>query len=105
MVNSSEIENIKNIIVSEYHPDKIILFGSYARGDNKPDSDIDILVISDREKHLPRPKRGSDIRLKLAGINQPLDILFYTHHDFEKFKSVRQSLNSAIRMEGILLYG
>lgn len=45
-----EIREITEIIVREYSPDKIILFGSRARGDSRPDSDIDILVVSDREK-------------------------------------------------------
>ncbi|MDY0094072.1 MAG: nucleotidyltransferase domain-containing protein [Candidatus Vecturithrix sp.] len=46
------------MIIPDYHPDKVILFGSWARGDGRPDNDIDILAISDQEKHLPRYKRG-----------------------------------------------
>ena len=55
---SEKINRIKEIIVENYHPDKIILFGSCARGDADEQSDIDILVISDREKDLPRYRRG-----------------------------------------------
>ena len=36
-------------IVKRFHPDKIILFGSHARGDAGPDSDVDLLVVMDFE--------------------------------------------------------
>jgi uncharacterized protein len=100
-----EINKITEIIIREYNPDKIILFGSRARGDNLPESDIDILVVSDREKDLPRYKRGQNLRLKLAGISVPLDILFYTHADFNRFKNIRQSFCATIEREGLVLYG
>ena len=62
------INRIKEIIVENYHPDKIVLFGSYARGDFDEQSDIDILVISDRENDLPRYRRGLDVRIKLSEV-------------------------------------
>jgi len=42
---SKEIQRITEQIIKEYKPDKIILFGSAARNDMKPDSDVDFLVI------------------------------------------------------------
>jgi predicted nucleotidyltransferase len=101
---SDEVKRIRDIIVREYEPDKIILFGSRARGDALPDSDIDILVVSDREKDLPRYKRGLEVRLKLAAVRVPKDILFYTHGDFGKWRTVRQSFVSAVLREGVVLY-
>jgi predicted nucleotidyltransferase len=104
---SDEVERIKDIIIREYQPDKIILFGSRARGDFAPDSDIDILVVSDREKDLPRYKRGLQVRLKLASASPstPLDILFYTHDDLNRFKNVKQSFCASVLREGVSLYG
>ncbi|MFZ3208266.1 MAG: nucleotidyltransferase domain-containing protein [Geobacteraceae bacterium] len=102
---NAEIEQIRDIIVQEYHPDQIILLGSRARGDARPDSDIDILVVSDREKDLPRHRRGFDVRLKLSKTATPLDILFYTHSDLEKWKHVRQSFAATVLREGVILYG
>jgi predicted nucleotidyltransferase len=72
---SEAINWIKNIIIREYQPDAIILFGSHARKNAKSQSDIDILVISDREKQLPRYKRGLNVRIKLSEIKTPKDIL------------------------------
>lgn len=102
---SQEIEAIRDIIIREYQPDKVILFGSHARGDATENSDIDILVISDREKDLPRYKRGFDVRLKLGKISTPLDIMFYTHADIERWKNVRQSFSATALREGVILYG
>ena len=53
-----KINMIKEIIVENYHPNKIILFDSYARGDFDEQSAIDLLVISNRENDLPRYGRG-----------------------------------------------
>lgn len=100
-----EIERIRDIIVQEYQPDKIILFGSRARTDSRPDSDIDLLVLSDREKDIPRHKRGLQVRLKLAKIATPLDVLFYTHGDLDKWKNVRQSFAATVLREGVVIYG
>ena len=102
--NSDLIQKITEIIINEYKPDKVILFGSRARGDDRPDSDIDILIVSDEEKNLPRYKRGLQVRVKLSGIQIPKDILFYTHEDFSKWQNVRQSFVSTVIREGVVLY-
>ena len=69
------LEKIKKIIVHTYRPDKILLFGSRARGDFTCESDIDIVVVSDKEKDLPRVKRGLKVRLLLAKFELPIDIV------------------------------
>jgi uncharacterized protein len=102
---TKEIENIRDLIIQEYHPDKIILFGSFARDTEQSDSDIDILVVSDREKDLPRPKRGLSLRLKLATMKKPIDILFYSHEDLYRWKNIRQSFCATLLREGITIYG
>ena len=48
-INEELIKEIKNRIVSEVHPEKIILFGSYAYGTPTKDSDVDLLVIMPSE--------------------------------------------------------
>ena len=44
-INMSEINDKVQVIVTKFQPDKIILFGSYAKGNPSPDSDVDLLVI------------------------------------------------------------
>ncbi len=99
-----QIKQITRIIIDDYKPDKVILFGSRARGDLNPDSDIDILVVSDKEKKLPRYKRGLQVRVKLSGILIPKDILFYTHDDFSRWQNIKQSFISTVIREGVVLY-
>lgn len=86
---------IKNIveIMKEYNPDKIILFGSRARGDYKKNSDIDIAV----DLELPfRERRKLKERIdELSGIYS-VDLVFLakTNEDFKNH----------ILEEGVILY-
>ena len=104
MKENPELKPITECIIREYQPDKIILFGSWARGDADEQSDIDLLVISDREKKLPRYKRGLDVRLLLSRFRSPKDILFYTHEDVERWRDVPQTFIHTVLREGRLLY-
>jgi len=45
MVSMKQIRELARRIAAEFHPDRIILFGSYAYGTPEPDSDVDLLVI------------------------------------------------------------
>src|SRR5207247_9503627 len=49
MPSLSEIQALADKIAREFHPDKIILFGSHARKKPTPDSDVDLLVIMTRD--------------------------------------------------------
>ena len=98
---NDQIKQITEIIINDYKPDKVILFGSRARGDVRPDSDVDILVVSDKEKNMPRYKRGLQVRVKLSNILIPL---FYTHEDFSRWRNVKQSFVSTVIREGLVLY-
>lgn len=104
MKENPEIKLITECIVREYEPDKIILFGSWARGDAEEQSDIDLLVISDREKRLPRYKRGLDVHLLLSQFQSPKDILFYSHADVERWPDVPQTFINSVLNEGQVLY-
>ncbi len=104
MTIQEEIDQIKESIVRLYQPDKIILFGSRARDEAGGWSDIDLLVISDREKHLPRYKRGLDVRLYLSRFKTPKDVLFYTHDDVARWRDVPQAFIYTALKEGQVLY-
>ncbi len=104
MKENQELTLITNCIIREYQPDKIILFGSWARGNADEQSDIDLLVISDREKDLPRYQRGLDVRLALSQFQTPKDILFYTHEDVERWRDVPHTFINTVLNEGRALY-
>jgi len=89
-------------IVKQFDPEKIILFGSQARGDAGPDSDVDLLVVmevegSKREKRL-------EIRLALHDIDVSKDVIVTTPEDFEwRSKHVGTIEYPAVK-EGKVLY-
>jgi predicted nucleotidyltransferase len=62
-----------DIIVTQFHPEKIILFGSYARGDAGPDSDVDLLVVSRKADGLRQ--QAVDIRSAIWQIPGAKDVI------------------------------
>ena len=63
-------------------PVKVILFGSYARGDAGEDSDLDLLVV---EKDLPYPT-GEYLRLReaIGSVGVGVDLLVFSEEEFER---------------------
>jgi len=80
----------------------IVLFGSRARGDFRPDSDLDILVVAESE--LPRWKRPTPIRRALAGLFPAKDIVVYTPNEVEEWKNVPNAFVTTVLREGKVLY-
>ncbi len=97
-----EIENITTQIVQKYGPEKIILFGSAARGEVGPDSDADFLVIKSRT-----PCYGSDRIRELSGLidrDIPVDFLVYRPEEFKKRLEMGDPFLKAILKEGKVVY-
>jgi len=69
------LQTITNRIAEAINPQKIILFGSWARGEGGPHSDVDLLII--QESTLPRPQRYAQVRRLFWGMGIPMDILVY----------------------------
>jgi predicted nucleotidyltransferase len=87
-------------IVSGFDPAKVILFGSQARGDARPDSDVDLLVIFDREVH--RREKQVAIRQVLSDMPFAKDVIVRTTGDLERPLPGSVVL-SAVR-EGLVVY-
>jgi predicted nucleotidyltransferase len=83
-------------------PQKIILFGSRARGDAGPHSDIDLLVIE--ESDLPRYKRSARYRRALVGLFPAKDIVVWTPGEVEEWRSVPNAFITTAVREGRVLY-
>jgi predicted nucleotidyltransferase len=102
---SNDEETLKVIvskITEAIDPQKIILFGSWARGEGGPHSDIDLLII--QESTLARPQRYAQVRRLFWGMGLPMDILVYTPEEFARYQSVPGSFTHTVVHEGKVLY-
>lgn len=93
------VESIVEQIAKTYQPQKIILFGSYARGTQSHDSDIDLLIVKDTQEDFLTRIRS--VRKSLL-CPLPLDILVYTTDEINKLKD-RWFINDIIN-EGVVVY-
>src|SRR5436189_289097 len=87
-------------VVEAAEPQKIVLFGSRARGDHRPDSDIDLLIIKD--SNIPRPKRAVTIHAALGGLPIEVDteVMVYTPHEVEEWKGSQAAFVTTALREG-----
>jgi len=83
-------------------PQKIILFGSMARNDNKEGSDIDLLVVE--HSNSPRYKRSARYRKAVAGLFIAKDIVVWSPEEIEEWKAVPNAFITSILREGRVLY-
>ncbi|NOX62000.1 MAG: nucleotidyltransferase domain-containing protein [Chloroflexi bacterium] len=95
-----ELDRCLRILIEQYHPQQVWVFGSLAAGDIRPDSDIDIIVIKKTEK--PFWERLVEV-FYLLEPQVPVDVLVYTPSEWEE---VRQRLffKSEVLSKGKLLY-
>jgi uncharacterized protein len=101
---NSEIDELVQRIVARFAPDRVILFGSRARGDARPDSDIDLLVLFS-EVEDPRA-RAAEIYASLAGCSTiPKDIVVSTTGRLERYRNVVNTVYWPASREGVTLYG
>lgn len=83
-------------------PQRVVLFGSHARGEGRPDSDLDILIVA--PSPLPRWKRTPPIYRLLAGLGVSKDLVWWTPEEVSEWRGVRSHfINRALR-EGRVLY-
>jgi len=100
------IRKMVDTIIREADPDAVILFGSRARGDFRPDSDVDLLII-EREPFSPqRSRRQETARLYLAlrKLAMPKDLLLYSREEFERLKDSPYHIVARAQREGRVLH-
>jgi predicted nucleotidyltransferase len=98
----SEIRQMAEEIAKAFNPDKIILFGSYAKGSATAESDVDLLVIM--ESSDPPPHRSVEMYRLLNGYMTPVEIMVRTPSEIERYRDVSFSVIFAALHEGITLY-
>lgn len=83
-------------------PQKIVLFGSHARGNARPDSDLDLLIIE--ESDLPRYRRAPRYLRALVGLFPAKDVVVYTPAEVAEWRDVPHAFVTTALREGSVLY-
>lgn len=101
-VTEELLREVVRRILSVGTPRKIVLFGSWARGQARPDSDLDLLIIE--ESDLPRHRRARRHRMALLGLFPAKDIVVWTPGEVRQWQHVPNAFITTILAEGRVLY-
>jgi len=97
-----KIDDLVRRIVKRFRPEKIILFGSHARGTAGQDSDADILVVMPVKGS--KRKKATEIDVALVGLDLPVDVIVITPEELERNKNQIGTIIYPALKEGKVLY-
>ena len=101
-ISNTLMQEIVSRIVHKANPQQVILFGIRARGDARPESDLDLLVVAEDTRS--RTARASELYGILSDIPIAMDILVYQPAEIHEWSDVPQAFVTTAVREGRLLY-
>ncbi len=111
MLKTEVQEEIIDSLSKPEKPFRVILFGSYAYGIPHEDSDIDLIVILDKEGKsdsygtLIKNRQEISGRLRCLKRKYPIDLIVYTKEEWHELRSCRSSFIREIEEKGVFLIG
>lgn len=102
VLTQEALRRIVDRVVEAARPDKIILFGSAARGVIGPNSDVDLLVVKAGDYH--RRRLAQRIRQNLWGIEEAVDVVVVKPEDVERYKDEHSLIIAPALREGRVVY-
>ena len=102
IVDPNILKEIVRRLIAAVDPDRIILFGSHARGDAGPDSDLDLLIVKDTDQTGYR--RSIQAYRALSGLGVAKDIIWRTAAELEDWSHVATYVTTRALREGKVLY-
>ena len=102
MIALHDIECVAEHLGKAANAEQVILFGSYARGDAKNDSDVDLLIIA--PSNLPRFKRSRELYTLFRPYPFAMDLVVYTPQEIENGRRSPASFVSTVLREGKVLH-
>ena len=102
MTHATLLEQVTRTIVERFHPKRILLFGSHARGDAGSDSDLDVFIEMQTSRR--PPERAIEVSAAFGLRPWPLDVVVYTPEEVQRLRGVSGTLLSVIEKEGKVLY-
>ena len=101
MLDQQTLDDIIRRIVEVAQPEKIILFGSAARGEMNRHSDVDLLIIKEGADAL---ELMGDIYMNLDGVGAAVDAVVVTPDDVERYKDSHALIVKPALQEGRVVY-
>jgi predicted nucleotidyltransferase len=101
-LNKEKLEEIIRRVIQVAQPERIILFGSAAKGKMGPHSDVDLLVIKKGEFHQGR--LTGEIYMNLHGVGQAVDVIIVTPEQVEKYRNNHYLVIAPALREGKEVY-
>jgi uncharacterized protein len=98
----AQIDELVRRIVERFQPDRIILFGSQARGDAGPDSDVDILVVMPFEG--TKWNKTAEINAAISDVSLPADVHVATPDEVDRRRDIIGTIFRPAFREGKVLY-
>jgi predicted nucleotidyltransferase len=109
-MSKNEIITQINLSLHHLNVSRIILFGSYAKGTQSDDSDIDLLVVTNDNFIFESFAQKMEIKLKIANALSPLrkfadlDLIVHTKPMYEKFIRLNSGFKKEILSSGAVIY-
>lgn len=100
--NTAQLDEVIARIVEVADPEKIILFGSAARGEMGPHSDLDLLVIKEGEFH--RGRLTEEVYMNLIGAGQAVDVVIVTPEEVKRYRDSHSLIIAPALTEGRVVY-
>jgi predicted nucleotidyltransferase len=102
-VKRKVLDDVLRRVVDAARPDKIILFGSAARGEMGPHSDLDLLVIKGGKFN--RRRLTAAINRRLRGTGAAVDVVVVTPEEVERYRDTHCLVICPALREGKVVYG
>ena len=102
MISNETLLKVREQLVDGFHPEKILLFGSQARGTADDRSDVDILVVcsfAGKRRHLML-----EMDRALSGLDNAFDVLILTPEEFQRDSLIPGTVGRYAKKEGKVLY-